>query len=227
MAEIKDSGERREFETGAVRDIQEGKGRCDLLPLDVVCSLMDTSENAAVLYHIGEYMHSGHDMELYRSITAFNEVRGWTTIESILEVSKHYEAGAAKYGERNWEQGIPVHSYIDSGVRHFLKFVKGEDDERHDRAFVWNMLGAIWTAKHHPELIDVPFNLLGCSFPAGRNADDSEARCDDVDANIHPDEVEVVDSCAGNRDIPVEDMVSLPREFLNALMQNVPVEEVK
>lgn len=33
---IKDSGKRRKFETGAVRDIQEGKGRCDLLPLDVV-----------------------------------------------------------------------------------------------------------------------------------------------------------------------------------------------
>lgn len=33
---IKDSGERREFETGAVRDIAEGKGRCDLMPLDIV-----------------------------------------------------------------------------------------------------------------------------------------------------------------------------------------------
>lgn len=32
---IQDSGQRREFATGAVRDIQEGKGRCDLLPLDV------------------------------------------------------------------------------------------------------------------------------------------------------------------------------------------------
>lgn len=33
MAKIKDSGSRREFESGAVRDICEGKGRCDLLPL--------------------------------------------------------------------------------------------------------------------------------------------------------------------------------------------------
>lgn len=33
---IKDSGERREFQTGAVRDIQEGKGRCDLMPLDCI-----------------------------------------------------------------------------------------------------------------------------------------------------------------------------------------------
>lgn len=32
MAELKDSGERRVFQSGAVRDIEEGKGRCDLLP---------------------------------------------------------------------------------------------------------------------------------------------------------------------------------------------------
>ena len=29
---ITDSGERRQFESGAVRDVAEGKGRCDLLP---------------------------------------------------------------------------------------------------------------------------------------------------------------------------------------------------
>lgn len=33
MSKILDSGNRRTFQTGAVRDIQEGKGRCDLLPL--------------------------------------------------------------------------------------------------------------------------------------------------------------------------------------------------
>ena len=36
MAEIKDSGNRTVFSTGSVRDIQEDKGRCDLLPLGVV-----------------------------------------------------------------------------------------------------------------------------------------------------------------------------------------------
>ena len=30
---IKDSGDRTEFATGAVRDMREGKGRCDLMPL--------------------------------------------------------------------------------------------------------------------------------------------------------------------------------------------------
>ncbi len=39
---IKDSGERRKFETGAVRDIQKGKGRCDLLPLDIVAQMFES-----------------------------------------------------------------------------------------------------------------------------------------------------------------------------------------
>lgn len=37
---IKDSGNRREFESGAVRDIAEGKGRCDLLPLGVIGEIL-------------------------------------------------------------------------------------------------------------------------------------------------------------------------------------------
>ena len=41
MAELKDSGSRRGFGTGAVRDMAEGKGRCDLLPLREVAELMD------------------------------------------------------------------------------------------------------------------------------------------------------------------------------------------
>ena len=47
---ILDSGERREFNSGAVRDIQEGKGRCDLLPLEPVAKLLfgDSTERAKV-----------------------------------------------------------------------------------------------------------------------------------------------------------------------------------
>ena len=37
---IKDSGTRREFESGAVRDVAEGKGRCDLLALLEVADLL-------------------------------------------------------------------------------------------------------------------------------------------------------------------------------------------
>lgn len=78
-------------------------------------------------------------------------------LTAILEVSKHYENGCLKYGERNWEHGIPIHSYIDSGVRHLLKVYRGDSDEPHDRAFIWNMLGVYWTHIHIPKMIDLPF----------------------------------------------------------------------
>lgn len=158
--EIKDSGNRRQFNSGAVRDIETGKGRCDLLPVDVVASLMVNRDQCLVLTEIGQFMSSGQDRHLFAAIRRFADLRGWSLSECLLEVSKHYEAGATKYGERNWEKGIDLHSFIDSGIRHFLKFIDNKVDEPHDRAFVWNMLCAIWTMKHHPNLIDIPFNLL-------------------------------------------------------------------
>ena len=59
-------------------------------------------------------------------------------------------------GERNWEKGIPCHCYVDSGVRHLLKCRRGDTDERHDRAFLWNMFGLLWTLENRPELNDLP-----------------------------------------------------------------------
>ena len=68
----------------------------------------------------------------------------------MLEVSILYEAGAIKYGENNWQRGMPLSCYIDSGVRHYLKTLRGDDDEPHYRGFVWNMLGAMWTLNNVP-----------------------------------------------------------------------------
>ena len=109
---IKDSGERTEFGTGAVRDLHTGKGRMDLLP--------------------------------------------W---EAIIEVSRHCEEGALKYGERNCEKGIPIHSLVDSAFRHLAKYTIGEDDENHLRAAAWNILFALYMEIKHPEMQDIPMIL--------------------------------------------------------------------
>lgn len=148
---IKDSGERRQFETGAVRDIQEGKGRCDLLPLDVVGFYMDDG----CIYFIDAFKRDGNIDHLYSALASSANELGYSTSSDIfLEVSKHFEEGAKKYGEYNWQKGIPTHCYIDSAVRHYLKYLRGDTDEPHDRAFVWNILCCIWTCKHKPELND-------------------------------------------------------------------------
>lgn len=70
----------------------------------------------------------------------------------MLEASKLYEAGADLYGANNWQLGMPVNRYIDSGTRHYLKTLRGDIDEPHYRGFVWNLLCAVWTAYNLPEL---------------------------------------------------------------------------
>ena len=148
---IKDSGSRTEFASGAVRDIQEGKGRCDLLPLDVVAAFMCNP----ILSLINEFQNSGLVAYLYDLLNMCPEkVAFHDPYTMVLEVSKHFEEGAKKYGERNWQKGLPVSCYINSAVRHYLKWLRGDEDEPHDRAFVWNIMCAIWTAKHKPELND-------------------------------------------------------------------------
>ena len=47
---VKDSGERQQFNTGAVRDSQAGKGRYDLLPTRALRRLAKHYENGAVKY---------------------------------------------------------------------------------------------------------------------------------------------------------------------------------
>ncbi len=154
--EIKDSGQRTEFESGAVRDMQgEDKGACHLLPLDVIEGLFDEKIGVIFLF-IQEFLNDFKTEELYRALRVFALYKNITIPQMILEVSVHYRDGAKKYKPHNWKLGIPVSSYISSGVRHLLKDVDGQCDERHDRAFVWNMLGAIWTMEHKPELNDLP-----------------------------------------------------------------------
>ena len=152
---ILDSGERREFESGAVRDIQEGKGRCDLLPLMQVAELIaSTTTPDVIISDLAQYQRTKNVVYLFDAIKAFSAKLGWSTETAMLEVSKHFEAGCQKYGERNWEKGIPEHCYIDSAVRHYLKWLDGMTDEPHDRAVLWNLICLWWTHENITEVDD-------------------------------------------------------------------------
>lgn len=108
---IKDSGERTEFETGAVRDMHEGKGDMASLPF-----------------------------------------------AALLRLSKHYER-AKKYGRWNYTKGILVSSFMDSALRHIVKYLDGQVDEDHLCAAAWNLMGAMWTEEKRPELQDIPARM--------------------------------------------------------------------
>lgn len=175
---IIDSGERKQFENGAVRDIEEGKGRFDLIPLktifkytELLYKVEDTDDYESlsnILNMIINFRNSGNTDFLITSIYYFvNYLRDHDEnyeghentyrnpyIIMISELAKHFEEGAKKYGERNWERGIPLHSYMNSALRHLFKYFDGWKDERHDRAFVWNIVCACWTYNERPDLDD-------------------------------------------------------------------------
>lgn len=132
---ILDSGERQVFKTGAIRDISKGKGRCDLLPLDVVGEL----SNDEVLRNLGRYQKTGDVAHLMGALENFIMIRYRGFSEAILELAIHFEEGAEKYGVDNW-RGLPEWTFLSSAVRHFLKFRCGMVDENHARAFMWNIL---------------------------------------------------------------------------------------
>lgn len=213
---VKDSGNRREFASGAVRDMQAGKGRCDLLPLAELSTLITNMDiekdymqtiisfddhpeswifrhfnnainalNAAknsndkeiekISYEIIDSLYMALEIFLvrfYKSERDNGKIRIWSTLydalseipadndaaikyhinvvlySAILDLAKHFEAGASKYGDNNWRKGIPINVFIDSAIRHFCKFMRGDTDEPHDIAFMWNVICCIWTIKN-------------------------------------------------------------------------------
>lgn len=58
---------------------------------------------------------------------------------AITWLSKIFQRGMAKYGERNWEKGIPVTRFVDSGMRHLSQFMIGDTSEPHLAMAFWNI----------------------------------------------------------------------------------------
>lgn len=65
--------------------------------------------------------------------------------EPMRRLALRYEGGCEHYGERNWEKGQPLMSYMDSAERHLYQLKAGATDEDHAAAVAWNIFGFIQT----------------------------------------------------------------------------------
>lgn len=157
---IEDSGRRTVFESGAVRDCdsdpENPKGRMDLTPKKVMRKCMAAVAEKEFLDYIEDFEETGDPEMLILAARAFADTNFPDVYTAMIEWSIHMENGANKYGDRNWEKGIPLNRYIDSATRHYLKCLRGDDDERHDRAVLWNCLCGAWTAEKYPDLNQYP-----------------------------------------------------------------------
>ncbi len=117
--EIKDSGQRQNFETGAVRDTAAGKYRPELISpfLFARCGRWLLRQGARMM------------------LSAF-----------FIERLGHWlERGAAKYSARNWEKGIPMDRTMASLLRHLNDYRAGDRSEDHLAAAACNVMFLIHT----------------------------------------------------------------------------------
>ena len=106
---VKDSGKRFHYQTGAQRDTDDDKPRYELLP-----------------------------------------------VLPLMRVAHHYGLGAKKYDDDNWRKGFPWRRVLGSLYRHAFAFARGEDDEDHLAAVVFNAMALMEYQEKHPELNDLP-----------------------------------------------------------------------
>ena len=77
----------------------------------------------------------------------------------LKRLAQHYENGAKKYGDRNWEMGQPVNEYYNSAFRHLTAWMDGDNSEDHLSAGVWNLFGMIHTM-NEIQKGKLPFSLV-------------------------------------------------------------------
>lgn len=64
---------------------------------------------------------------------------------AMKRLAQLYERGAKKYAARNWEKGMKISRYVQSGVRHAFDYMEGKRDEDHPAAVMWNFAAIIHT----------------------------------------------------------------------------------
>lgn len=95
---------------------------------------------------------------------------------ALLRVSRQMEGALADHEERNWERGIPMHSFLDSAMRHLFKYMDGWVDEDHLAAAATNVLMALWTEDHMPEMQDIPTRPEHDEYLSFRGLDGEDIR---------------------------------------------------
>ncbi len=61
----------------------------------------------------------------------------------LKALGKVMAEGAKKYGERNWEKGIPQEVFKESASRHYVSWMDNQDDEDHAAKLIFNIMGWI------------------------------------------------------------------------------------
>jgi len=84
----------------------------------------------------------------------------------LREVARAYAEGSGKYGDFNWEKGMPVHDLLNHAIAHIYRFLEGDRSEPHLGHAAWNVLAAIHSYELWPHLNKGTLRWPDCTPPA-------------------------------------------------------------
>ena len=80
-------------------------------------------------------------------------------------VARTCAEGAARYGDWNWEKGMPVHDLLNHALRHINLYLAGDRSEPHLPHAAWGLLAAIHSEALWPHLNVNTLRGPGCTPP--------------------------------------------------------------
>ncbi len=100
-----------------------------------------------------------------RSGDADNERYDLISPIGLRRVAETYREGADKYGDYNWEQGMPISDILNHAIRHQYLYLSGDRSEDHLAHAAWGLFAAM----HSEELwthLNQRLRTEGCKPPA-------------------------------------------------------------
>ncbi len=91
-----------------------------------------------------------------RSADADNVRYDLITPVGLRRLAETCAEGARKYGDFNWQKGIPASQMLNHAIRHIYLWIEGDHTEDHLAHAAWNILGVCHFEESLPEMIDVP-----------------------------------------------------------------------
>ena len=116
---------------------------------------MKDSEGNSVRYHSGAVRSSDAEGTRYDLISPIG----------LAAVAAACAEGAAKYGDYNWEKGMPANDMLNHALRHIYLFLSGDRCEDHLGHAAWNVMAAIHSLEVWPELNEGTLRSGYCEAP--------------------------------------------------------------
>lgn len=75
----------------------------------------------------------------------------------LRRIAETYAEGSQKYGDSNWQKGIPTRDLLNHALKHLQLWQIGNTDEDHLAHAAWNIIAMMHTEERMPELVSRPY----------------------------------------------------------------------